>query len=107
VVAPAQPLRRARRRRRRRHHATAKALSNGTSFGQVGSNFAENVTPEIVKLTLGYADKIQENAGPCWSRGTADWDNNEKRGLWRWQLSDGSKNVLLNAGTIPTTHRIC
>ena len=81
--------------------ATAKALSNGGSIGQVGSNFAENVTPEIVKLTLGYAADIARKNGPCWAR-SRDTDGNSRL----WSLNSPEGNVLQKLwaidGTLPS-----
>ena len=80
--------------------ATAKALSNGGSFGQVGSNFAENITPEIVKLTLGYAADISRKNGPCWSRGDRVSGNSRL-----WSLTNQSGSVIKQEwaldGTLP------
>lgn len=80
--------------------ATAKALSNGGSFGQVGSNFAENITPEIVKLTLGYAADVQRHNGACWIRG--DVISGDSR-IWALRRPDGStiQTAFFLNGTLP------
>ena len=54
---------------RRRQTPEAKSDSALANIGQLGGDFQQDVTPEIVKATLDYAQR--QSAG-CWRRTGAD-----------------------------------
>ena len=78
--------------------AAAKALvASGSSFGQVGSNFSDNVTPEIVKLTLDYAQHQADTAN-CWIRTKTD---NIGTAIAQWKNTGTGEYTLQQPGEPP------
>lgn len=80
-------------------------LDSLPALQQVGSNFAENITPDAIKLALDYAQK-QVDYSTCWRLSQAGsnllYDNYCKNGD-----PDPLKCTLVLKGTYPKTGIVC
>ena len=82
----------------------AKPDSPFNRTGQIGSNFSTDITPEVVKLALGYSQAVQAEALPCWALRKAG-------GPYDYYCPKGAYSELecawVVAGTYPQTSRPC
>lgn len=83
--------------------ASSSTLSNG---GQVGSNFSQDLGPEVVRLSLDYARDVLKDSGPCWQNRGSDPERPYKGTLWVMQGNEGLYQWLPQ-GTFPMTGHQC
>jgi hypothetical protein len=81
--------------------ASGARLNGLSGVGQIGSNYASTVDPNVISIGLQYANEIARRAGPCWVP-----NDKISGGLQLYELTDPSGTVLKHAyvpaGTRPT-----